>query len=56
MEYKEINKQYRGRHIWARGYFVASTGNVTDEIIAEYIQNQDIEERQNADNFSIAEL
>ncbi len=56
MEYKEMNKQYWGRHIWARGYFVASTGNVTDEIIAEYIQNQDIEERQNADNFSIAEL
>ncbi len=56
MEYKEMNKQYWGRHIWERGYFVASTGNVTDEIIAEYIQNQDIEERQNADNFSIAEL
>ena len=52
-EFKELNKQYWGRHLWARGYFVASTGNVTDEIIAEYIQNQDIEERRNDDNFSI---
>jgi putative transposase len=56
MEHKELNKQYWGRHLWARGYFVASTGNVTDEIIAEYIQNQDIEERVNKDNFSISEL
>lgn len=30
----------------ARGYFVASSGNVTDEIIAEYIKNQDLEERE----------
>jgi putative transposase len=53
-EYKELNKQYWGRHLWARGYFVASTGNVTDEIIAEYIQNQDLEERKQEDNFSIS--
>jgi len=56
MEYKKLNKQYWGRHLWARGYFAASTGNVTDEIIAEYIQNQDIAERQNGDNFSIGGL
>ncbi len=36
MEYKELNKQFWGRHLWARGYFVASSGNVTDEVIAEY--------------------
>jgi putative transposase len=52
-EYKELNKQYWGKHLWARGYFVASTGNVTDEIIAEYIQNQDLEERRQEDNFTI---
>ena len=56
MEYKELNKQYWGRHLWARGYFVASSGNVTDEVIAEYIQSQDIQERQNADNFTISDL
>ena len=56
MEYKELNKQYRGRHMWARGYFVASSGNVTDEIIAEYIRCQDIVEHTNNDNFNVGSL
>lgn len=55
-EYKELNKQFWGQHLWARGYFVASSGNVTDEIIAEYIKTQDIAEHQKGDNFSISEL
>ena len=25
--------------MWARGYFCASTGTVTDEIVKEYIEN-----------------
>ena len=53
MEYKELNKQFWGQHLWARGYFVASSGNVTDEIIKEYIKNQDLQERNNSDNFEI---
>ena len=56
MEYKELNKQYWGRHLWARGYFVASSGNVTDEVIAEYIKHQDIAENMKSDNFGIGEL
>lgn len=56
MEFKELNKQYWGRHLWARGYFVASSGNVTDEVIAEYIKNQDMEERLVNDNFEISKL
>ena len=28
-------------HIWGRGYFAASSGNVTDEVIMEYIATQD---------------
>ncbi len=47
MEYKELNGQFQGQHLWARGYFVASSGNVTDEIIKEYIKNQDIQEKSN---------
>ena len=43
-EYKELGKRFWGRHIWARGYFVASSGNVTDEIIMEYIATQDLQE------------
>ena len=56
MEYKELNKQFWGRHLWARGYFVASSGNVTDEVIAEYIKTQDIAEKMKGDNFGISEL
>ena len=40
---KSISQQFWGRHLWGRGYFVATSGNVTDEVIIEYIKNQDIE-------------
>ena len=40
MEYKSLNRNFWGRHIWARGYFVASSGNVTDEVIIRYIEEQ----------------
>ncbi len=39
------------REIWMRGCFVASSGNVTDELIIEYLKKQDIE-RENC-NFEI---
>lgn len=40
-ENKLLSKLFWGRHLWGRGYFVATSGNVTDEVIAEYIKNQD---------------
>ena len=40
-EFQHMQKQYWGRHFWARAYFVASSGNVTDEAIMEYIKHQD---------------
>ncbi len=43
MEDKNLQKQYWGQHLWARGYFVVSSGNITDEMIKEYIENQDLE-------------
>jgi putative transposase len=40
--------------LWARGYFAVSTGNVTDDIIAEYIKNQDeVERSRHKDNFQV---
>lgn len=41
MEFRHLQKQSWGRHLWARGYFVASSGNVTDEVIMAYIREQD---------------
>ena len=54
MEFKHLQRQYWGRHLWARGYFVASSGNVTDEVIMEYIRQQDgTEPDDGGDNFQV---
>ena len=43
--------------MWARGYFAASTGNVTDEIIAEYIEKQSLKAPDEQDqDFIVDEL
>ncbi|MGC9385165.1 MAG: IS200/IS605 family transposase [Kosmotogaceae bacterium] len=56
-EFGELRRKYWGRHMWARGYFAASTGNVTDEIIAEYIEKQSkISPEDEDQNFSIEDL
>jgi len=39
-EFRSLKKRYWGQHLWARGYWVASSGNVTDEVWKEYIKNQ----------------
>jgi putative transposase len=39
-EFAHLRKQFWGRHLWARGYFACSSGNVTDEVVAQYIENQ----------------
>ena len=33
------------QHFWARGYFVVSSGSITDEMIMEYIEKQDLEDK-----------
>jgi len=37
-EFPELKKRYWGRHFWARGYFSTTSGNVTDDIILQYIE------------------
>jgi putative transposase len=39
-EFPELKKRYWGQHLWARGYFCATVGAVTEEMIKEYIKNQ----------------
>ncbi|WP_395477315.1 IS200/IS605 family transposase [Rickettsia endosymbiont of Pantilius tunicatus] len=36
-EFPILRKKYWGRHLWARGYFSSTSGNVTDDMINEYI-------------------
>jgi len=53
--FTEIDIQYDYPYVFVRGYFIASNENVTDELIKEYIKNQDLEERSNSNNFEIEE-
>jgi Transposase and inactivated derivatives len=40
-EFKELRQRYWGQHLWAPGYFCRTVGAVTEEMIKEYIENQD---------------
>ena len=40
MEFPELRKRYWGRRFWAKGYFSTTSGNVTDDIIAQYLELQ----------------
>ena len=40
-EFAHLKKQFWGLHLWARGYLAVSSGNVTDEIIQQYINEQE---------------
>ena len=40
-EYGHLRKQFWGRHLWARGYLAVSSGNITDEMIQKYIEEQE---------------
>jgi putative transposase len=42
-DFRALAKTFWGRHFWARGYFVATSGNVSDEVVAKYIEDQDVE-------------
>jgi putative transposase len=33
-DWRRLRLEFWGRHLWARGYFVCSSGNVTDDVIA----------------------
>jgi len=39
-EFASLRKRYWGQHLWARGYWVTSSGNVIDEVWMEYINSQ----------------
>jgi putative transposase len=40
-EFPELRKRYWGKHLWAVGYFVRTTGNVTDDMIKAYIEHHE---------------
>lgn len=54
MEFKHLEKRYWGQHLWARGYFAVSVGNVNAEDVQKYIENQEL--HHGRDNFKISEF
>src|SRR3990167_9195019 len=53
-EFPGLSKEYWGRHFWGRGYFSATSGNVTDDIINNYIdQHSDAHKSDNVLNLSL---
>ena len=52
-DHRRLRKEFWGRHLWARGYFVATTGNVDEAVISRYIETQDAESRD--DRFKVSE-
>ena len=38
-EFPSLGKKYWGRHFWAVGYGVWSTGNITEEMVQEYLEH-----------------
>jgi putative transposase len=36
-EFEHIRKRYWGQHFWGRGFFSTTSGNITDDVIMNYI-------------------
>ena len=48
-EFPLLKKRYWGRHFWARGYFCPTVGEMTEEMIREYLEHHFEPDRN--DNF-----
>jgi putative transposase len=55
-EHAELKWQYWGSHMWARDYFAVTTGNVTDEMVKQYIEShREPTPDKGEDNFQVDE-
>lgn len=43
-DFPELRKRYWGQRFWARGYFCTTSGNVTNDVILNYIESHTEEE------------
>jgi putative transposase len=54
-EFPALQKQYWGRHFWAIGYGAWSTGNITEEMVQEYLEHHRHPSNKETDNFILEE-
>lgn len=52
-EFPALRKKFWGRHFWARGYFAVTSGTITDEMIRQYIDEQEGEQVADDSRFQI---
>ena len=50
-EYPLLKKRYWGRHVWARGYFCVTAGELTKKMIEEYLEHHF--EKSDEDRFDV---
>ena len=53
IEFPELKKRYWGRHFWAIGFGCWSSGNITDDMVNEYLEHHRNPSDNNAGNFII---
>ncbi|MFT5348318.1 MAG: putative transposase [Bacteroidia bacterium] len=54
-EFPELKKRYLGRHFWAIGYGCWSTGNITDEMVNDYLEHHRNSKDNHGSDFIIEE-
>jgi putative transposase len=52
-EFAHLRKTFWGRHFWTRGYYAVSSGTITDEMIQQYIDEQEGEQLASDSQFQI---
>ncbi len=52
-EFPQLSKRYWGKHFWGIGYAAFSSGQVTDEMITEYLKNHQKHKNHVDDDFVI---
>ena len=55
-EYPALSKRFWGQHFWSRGYFAVTSGAITDEMIVDYIKNQDEDADKRGDDFTTLDV
>ena len=50
-EFPHFKKRYWGKHFWAIGYGAWSTGNITDEMVNEYLDHHEDNTKGDNKNF-----
>ena len=55
-EFPHLRKRFWGRHFVVRAYLAVSSGNITDEMVKEYIEDQEGEQIIDDSRFPIGSL